>query len=148
MRMAIAAPGEPGERLTVSGQILGPDCSTPLDGVSIEVWQADRDGKYHGVDRLRGRATTPADGMFRIETVRPGAYLQGGGYRPAHLHFTFARAGHKTLTTQIYFSDDPYLAPVDSCKSCGSGDAERILILAGDAAAGWSGSVAIILAAA
>lgn len=147
LRMAIADPSEPGERLTLTGRILGPDCATPLDA-DIEVWQADRDGNYHGVDRLRGRATTLADGLFRIETVRPGAYLQGGGYRPAHVHFTFARAGYKTLTTQIYFSDDPYLAPRDSCKHCGSNDAERILILAGDAATGWSGSVEIILAAA
>lgn len=147
MRMIIADPGEPGERLVVSGRILGPDCATPLEGVGIEVWQADRDGNYHGVDRLRGRATSPADGMFRVETIRPGAYLQAGGYRPAHLHFTFARAGYKTVTTQIYFADDPYLAPNDSCKSCGSNDAERIVILAGDAATGWSGSVEIILAA-
>jgi catechol 1,2-dioxygenase len=145
--MAIADPSEPGERLVLTGRILGPDCATPLGAVDIEVWQADRDGNYHGVDRLRGRATTPADGMFRVETVRPGPYLQAGGYRPAHVHFTFARAGYKTVTTQIYFSDDPYLAPVDSCTHCGSDDAERIVVLAGGPA-GWSGSVEIILAAA
>jgi catechol 1,2-dioxygenase len=148
MRMAIADPSEPGERLTLTGRIRGPDCAAPLEGVGIEVWQADRDGNYHTVDRLRGRATTLADGMFRVETVRPGNYLQGTGYRPAHVHFTFARPGYKTLTTQIYFSDDAYLAPVDSCTTCGSDDKERILVLAGNASAGWSGTLEIILAAA
>ena len=143
MRMTIADATEPGERLVLTGRILGPDCSSPLDAVDIEVWQADRDGTYHGVDRLRGRMTTQADGMFRLETIRPGPYLQAGGYRPAHVHFTFARAGYKTLTTQIYFSDDPYLAPVDSCKTCGSDDEERIIVLAGGA-----GSFEIILATA
>ena len=83
--------------------------------------------------------------MFQVETIRPGNYLQGTGYRPAHVHFTFTRAGHRTLTTQIYFAGDPYLAPADSCGSCGSNDPERIVPLAGDPSR-WAGELTIKLA--
>ncbi len=151
MRMMIADAAEPGERLEIVGRLLGSDCMTPLEGVGIEVWQADRGGNYHTAAeqyRLRGQASTLADGMFRVQTIRPGNYRQGSGLRPAHVHFTFAHPAYRTLTTQIYFSDDRYLAPRDSCTSCGSDDAERILVLAGDAASGWTGSLEIVLAGA
>jgi protocatechuate 3,4-dioxygenase beta subunit len=150
MRMTIAELSEPGERLALSCLVLGPDCATPLANVHVDVWQADRDGNYHDASeqyRLRGQLVTDALGAFRIETVRPGAYLQAGGYRPAHLHFTFTHPAHRVLTTQIYFAGDPYLQPNDSCPSCGSDDASRILTLAGSAAAGWSSSLEIVLAA-
>lgn len=84
--------------------------------------------------------------MFRVETIRPGNYLQGTGYRPAHIHFTFARAGYRTVTTQVYFAGDPYLAPVDSCGTCGSDDDARIIALTGNAAGGWTGDLRIVLA--
>lgn len=148
MRVSIADATEPGERLMLTGRVLGPDCVTPLAGVVVDIWQADRDGRYYTAAqqyRLRGQVVTGASGMFQVETIRPGNYLQGTGYRPAHLHFTFTGAGHRTLTTQIYFAGDPYLAPADSCGTCGSNDPERILALAGDSA-GWSGEMTIKLA--
>ena len=60
----------------------------------------------------------------------PGAYLQASGYRPAHLHYRVSAAGFATLVTQIYFAGDPYLAPNDSCTTCGSDDPARIIALA------------------
>jgi catechol 1,2-dioxygenase len=152
MRIRIAEPDEPGERLELSARVLGPDCATPLAGVLIDVWQADRDGNYHAGAatnyRLRGQVTTEESGQFRVETIRPGRYPQGPSFRPAHLHFTFVHPGYRTLTTQIYFAGDPYLAPDDPCATCGSDDDARIVALAGDAAAGWHGTFEIVLAAA
>lgn len=149
MRVTIADPGEPGERLALTGRIVGTDCTTAIGGVLVDVWQADRDGTYYTAAqnyRLRGEVTTDATGTFHLETIKPGRYLQGNGYRPAHIHFTFTHPAYQTLTTQIYFAGDPYLAPADSCGSCGSDDRDRILALAGDASSGWTGELRIVLA--
>jgi protocatechuate 3,4-dioxygenase beta subunit len=152
MRIVIADVTEPGERLSLTGRLLGDDCVTPLAGAHIEVWQADRDGNYHDAVteayRLRGWITTDASGMFMVDTIVPGSYSQGTGPRPAHIHFRFIHPGHRTLTTQIYFAGDPYLSPNDSCTGCGSDDAERILARTGDAIAGWAAMMEIKLAAA
>lgn len=151
MRVMIADAAEPGERLHLTGRILGADCTTPVQGVHIEVWQCDKDGAYHSATeqyRLRGWVTTDADGAFEVLTIMPGRYVQGTGPRPAHVHFTFTHPDHRTLTTQIYFADDPFLNPNDSCGTCGSDDDERILARDGDAVAGWTAAMTIKLAAA
>jgi len=150
MRAVIADANEPGERLAMAGRVVGADCITPVAGVHVDVWQADRDGNYHDATeqyRLRGVVTTDADGAFMIDTIVPGSYVQGTGPRPAHVHFTFTHPQHRTLTTQIYFAGDPYLAPVDSCTTCGSDDTERILARTGDAITGWAAAFEIKLAA-
>lgn len=151
-RMQLADVAEPGERLHLTGTVLGADCA-PLAGVLLDVWQADKDGAYHGGAteqfRLRGKITTDADGRFAIETIRPGNYQQAPGlWRPAHLHFTISHAAHRTVSTQLYFAGDPYLPPNDSCSACGSDDPDRVIALAGSAAAGWTGAVTFALAAA
>ena len=151
MRVMIADASEPGERLLVTGRVLGADCVTPVAGVHIEVWQADRDGNYHTPAeqyRLRGWVTTDASGTFMVDTIVPGSYVQGTGPRPAHLHFTFTHPDHRTLTTQTYFEGDPYLQPNDSCGTCGSDDPERILARTGDAVTGWASALTVKLAAA
>ena len=151
MRVKIAEDDEPGERLLLSGHIVGGDCVTPLAGVAIEVWQADREGAYHDAGegyRLRGRATSDADGRFVVETIRPGNYQLGAGsWRPAHVHFTFTHPDYRSVTTQIYFAGDPYLPPNDGCTTCASDDPDRVLALDGDAGAGWTGELPIVLAA-
>ncbi len=150
-RMQLAAAAEPGERLAIAGTVLGADC-TPLAGVLLDVWQADKDGAYHGgaVDqfRLRGTVMTDASGRFEVETIRPGNYQQAPGlWRPAHLHVTLSHPAHRSVSTQLYFAGDRYLPPNDSCGACGSDDPDRVIALAGSAAAGWSGTVTLALAA-
>ena len=150
-RMQLADAGEPGERLALTGTVVGAGCA-PLAGVLLDVWQADKDGAYHGgaADqfRLRGKVTTDASGRFSIDTIRPGNYEQAPGlWRPAHLHFTLSLAGHRQVSTQLYFAGDPYLPPNDSCTACGSDDPDRVIPLAGSAAAGWTGDVTFVLAA-
>jgi protocatechuate 3,4-dioxygenase beta subunit len=149
LRMVLADANEPGERLVVTGSVVDTACA-PIAGVLLDVWQADRDGAYHGgtVDqyRLRGRMTTGAGGGFRIETIRPGNYQQAAGlWRPAHLHFTISHQTHRPVTTQVYFAGDPYLPPNDSCTTCTSDDPDRVMALTGSAAAGWAGDLRFVL---
>ena len=64
-----------------------------------------------------------ADGSFSFHSVRPAGYpvpLDGPtgaliraqrrhNYRPAHLHFLIYKPGYKTIASQVYPADDPYL---------------------------------------
>ena len=119
--------GEPlGERITVSGRVLGPD-GRPLRGQLIEIWQANAAGRYkHSVDTHdapldpnfsgAGRCLTDDDGAYRFVTVKPGAYPwrnHANAWRPNHIHFSlFGRAFPDRLVTQMYFPGDP-LFPFD-----------------------------------
>lgn len=129
-RARLAGPDEPGERLMLSGTVLGQDCRTPLPGALVEVWQADHTGRYD-TDKpgnfsdthpfhLRGILVTDDKGRYEIDTVMPGRYpvppnLPGlekyaGLTRPAHIHFRVTESLHVPLTTQMYFKDDPFIA--------------------------------------
>ncbi|RDV36758.1 hypothetical protein DV096_16860 [Bradymonadaceae bacterium TMQ3] len=130
-RIQLASAEEPGERILIEGTVFEPDCQTPIEGALIDVWQADAEGNYHsGANyRLRAQILTDASGNYRIETIRPGHYLNAGAFRPAHIHFTITRPGFTPLTTQLYFAGDPYLAPDDSCGVCASDDPTLIMEL-------------------
>lgn len=130
-RVQLASVDEPGERILIEGTVFEPDCQTPIEGALIDVWQADAEGNYHsGANyRLRAQIVTDASGNYRIETIRPGHYLNAGAFRPAHIHFTITRPGFAPLTTQLYFAGDPYLAPNDSCGVCASDDPTLIMEL-------------------
>jgi protocatechuate 3,4-dioxygenase beta subunit len=114
--------GEPlGERIVVTGRVLD-DAGRPIPNALLEVWQANAAGRYrHDVDRHpapldpnfhgAGRCLTDADGVYRLVTVKPGAYPWGNhenAWRPAHIHFSiFGRAFAQRLVTQMYFPGDP-----------------------------------------
>lgn len=151
-RMTIAAPTEPGDRLQLDGVVTADDCTTALAGVTIDVWQADAAGAYHeptapgGPYRLRGKLATAADGTWSLSTIKPGNYETGpNAWRPAHLHFIVSAPGYRSVTTQIYFANDPFLPPNDSCGSCGSDDPARIVTLS-TGMSGLIGELPIILA--
>ena len=113
----IAGPNEPGERLVVTGRVVGQD-GKPRGDVIIEAHHTDAHGIYlaegaHGPNpevaaRLWGRLATAADGTYRIDTVRPGSY-PGGGV-PAHIHIHL-RAGHYDHSERLEFADDRILTP-------------------------------------
>jgi len=114
----------------VIGTVFSADCSTPLPGALIEVWQANTQGLYDTSKpgnfteltkfHLRGMMYTNEKGQYAIETIMPGRYpippnLTGlekyaGLTRPAHIHFRVMESLHVPLTTQLYFKGDPFLA--------------------------------------
>lgn len=129
-RATIAAPSEPGDRVTIVGRVTGPDCKTPISGATLDVWHADAKGNYHAAGvtyRLRGVLKTDADGRFEFKSIKPGHYDN----RPRHYHLIVSSPGYVALTTQIYFKGDPLLGPKDSCQppTCNSGDPGRVIPL-------------------
>jgi len=118
-RSDLVDPGVVGAPLVLSGSVMSLDCKTPLAGAVLDVWQAngeghyDNDGSLHlpdGAMRLRGKLRCDAKGAFAARSVLPGRYLNGSRYRPSHIHVKVSAPGHQSLTTQLYFPDDPYNA--------------------------------------
>ncbi|MBO6885435.1 MAG: intradiol ring-cleavage dioxygenase [Marivita sp.] len=118
-----------GEDMVVRGRVLDVD-GNPLEGVKIDVWQANDEGFYDVQQKglqpefnLRGVFRTGADGSYWFKAVRPkhysipadgpvGALLDGLGrhpWRPAHLHYIISKDGFDTVTTHIFDPDDPYI---------------------------------------
>ncbi len=108
--------GEKGDILVISGKVVARN-GRSLATAEIEVWQANADGRYDNDDpdhppaedefRLRGRRKTDGEGRYSFETIRPGRYkISATRERPAHIHLKVHHAGHRSLTTQLYFKDD------------------------------------------
>jgi protocatechuate 3,4-dioxygenase beta subunit len=105
----------------VSGRVVD-NRGRAVPNALIEVWQANAAGRYaHPADSHpapldpnftgAGRVLTDADGRYRFDTVKPGAYPwlnHDNAWRPAHIHFSlFGRAFTERLVTQMYFPGDP-----------------------------------------
>lgn len=118
-RQVLAAPEEPGRRLFLDGSVYARDCVTPLSDVVLDIWHADDDGCYSRFEncenrsgddyKLRGVIRTGASGAFGLETVKPGHYLNGSQFRPAHIHLIVRPPGAAEIVTQLYFEGDPYI---------------------------------------
>jgi protocatechuate 3,4-dioxygenase beta subunit len=92
--LTIPPDGEPGERLIVSGTIVGPDGRTPLSNMTLSVYHTDAEGYYTRPisnprnARLRGSLVTDASGRYEIRTIWPGHYP--GTRNPRHIHVHLA----------------------------------------------------------
>ena len=107
-RATLATAKEPGERLVLGGTVRTTRCE-PLANATLDVWHADARGAYDNDGwGHRGRMTTDKLGRWRLESIVPGRYLNGRRYRPTHVHVKLRAAGHRELTTQLYFEGDPY----------------------------------------
>ncbi len=105
-----------GEIIIIEGQLQDKQC-TPVGNAKIEIWQANKWGRYqHKNDPNKapldpdfqgwGLTTTDEKGQFQFKTIMPGAYPATPDWiRPPHIHFKISHPNHKLLTTQIYFSD-------------------------------------------
>jgi len=110
---------EAGERIELAGRVYNePDCE-PVAGAVLDIWHASAEGFYYNLESaaapadylLRGRVRTDAEGRFRVQTVRPGAYRTGPrSWRPAHIHVKVSGPSLVPLTTQVYLPGDPHLA--------------------------------------
>lgn len=101
----------------------------PVAGAEVDVWHSSTVGLYENQDpsqadmNLRGRFTTAADGSFCFRSVKPAGYpvptdgptgallaaQRRHNMRPAHLHFLIYKPGFKTIASQVYDPEDPYL---------------------------------------
>jgi protocatechuate 3,4-dioxygenase, alpha subunit len=128
---ALVDPADP-DAVVLSGRLLDGAGEPVPDGL-IELWQANRHGRYAHPEDDRddlplepgftgfGRAPTRSDGSFRFVTVKPGRVPGPGGAPQApHLAVSvFARGLLHRLVTRIYFPDeaaanaaDPVLASI------------------------------------
>jgi protocatechuate 3,4-dioxygenase beta subunit len=132
----LASSTEVGTKIIISGRVMNLDCSQVIPNTIVDVWQANNAGAYDNQGyNLRGKMTTNSQGFYIFETIKPGLYLNGASYRPSHIHAKVTPPGFSTLTTQIYFQGDPYIA-TDAAASISSGafDAtDRIITLTNNA---------------
>ena len=118
----------PGDALFMTGRVQDRQ-GRPIAGAEVDVWHSSPVGLYENQDpeqadmNLRGKFTTDEEGRFWFRSIKPAGYpIPTGGvvgrllamqdrhpYRPAHVHALVFREGFKTLTSQVYVADDPYL---------------------------------------
>ena len=105
--------GEPGQPLSVSGVVVGPD-NAPIAGASLYVYQTDHEG-YYGVKpqsdnrnpRLKLMLRTDPRGAYAFETIKPGSYPNSR--IPAHIHFEVSAPGRAPFIFEIVFTGDPFV---------------------------------------
>lgn len=117
-----------GARIRIEGRVLDGDDAAVTDAM-IEIWQADREGRYAGSDAALsnsrflgfGRSASDGDGRFAFTTVKPGRVPGPNGVGQApHINVgVFARGVLRRMFTRLYFGDereansgDPILALV------------------------------------
>ena len=100
-----------GEVIEITGRVVQLD-GKPLDNLILEIWQADREGRFDNPEFFGwGRAATDAGGIYSFRTIRPGA-LRG---RAPHVNFLILYSGlMRQLQTAMFFDDaeDPVLNAV------------------------------------
>ncbi len=118
-----------GDHVVFYGRVLDASSGKPVPGAVLELWQTAANGLYSNQDpkqaegNLRCRMKTDANGGYAFTTTRPAPYtvpedgpvgdlLRATGrrpWRPAHFHFLISAQGLRSLTTEIFPDDDPYI---------------------------------------
>lgn len=117
-----------GPILMAEGVIKDTD-GNPIPGAQLDIWQTAPNGLYASQDEeqdtysFHGLMTVGEDGRYAFTTVKPVEYtvpsdgpvgdiLRACGrhpWRPSHLHYIVTAPGYKSLVTEIFPDDDPYL---------------------------------------
>jgi protocatechuate 3,4-dioxygenase beta subunit len=117
-----------GEPAHIHGRVLDTS-GAPVSGAVLDVWGTNRHGRYENVDpaqpdyNLRGKFRSGPDGGYDLWTVKPVSYpIPGDGpvgellaftgrhnMRPAHLHFIASAVGFRSIATELYTDNDPYI---------------------------------------
>jgi catechol 1,2-dioxygenase len=118
-----------GETAHIVGRVLDDD-RRPIPGAQLDIWGTDHNGLYENTDprqpdyNLRGCFITDDDGGYELWTIKPVSYpipddgpvgdlLRATGrhnMRPAHLHVIASAAGFRTVVTELYTDDDPWIS--------------------------------------
>lgn len=122
-------PGNAGRVVLMRGRVLGPD-RRPLPQATLDFWQNADNGLYWQIDpaqpqdNLRCQLKVDAAGRFAIRTIRPRPYqiptdgpvwhdvvgpAGRSAWRPAHAHLIVSAPGFRTLVTELFDAEDPYL---------------------------------------
>jgi len=114
--------------LLAEGRVLDMG-SNAISGAEIDIWQTAPNGMYSSQDpdqdifSFHALMTTDENGRYAFTTVRPVSYtvpndgpvgqiLDAVGrhpWRPSHLHYIASAKGYRTLVTEVFPDDDPYL---------------------------------------
>lgn len=117
-----------GDPARIHGRVLDTS-GVPVDGAVLDVWGTNRNGLYENVDpsqpdyNLRGRFRSGADGRYDLWTAKPVSYpipsdgpvgelltvTERHNMRPAHFHVIASADGYRTIVTELFTDDDPYL---------------------------------------
>lgn len=129
-----------GQIIHILGQVLDEQCR-PVEGALVEIWQAAASGRYNHPDdrdsrasldpnfQYWGFATTDKEGGYSFKTVIPGPYQAGLFWtRPSHIHFKVHRQGYQELTTQMYFTGDPYLEKDRIFRAIPTAERRRVIV--------------------
>jgi len=102
-RTSLLEPGWTGTPILLVGQVLSTRCA-PIAGAELEFWHTNAQGEYDNAGyTFRGQQFSDAEGRYQLETITPGVYPG----RTRHIHVRIKASDHSTLTTQLYFPDDP-----------------------------------------
>ncbi len=104
----IAPPAEPGVPMIMEGVVTAR--GVPAAGIIVYAYHTDATGIYpparNGHGRLRGWAVTDAQGRYRFDTIRPGAYPSRNVAEHVHMHIIEPGRGTYYIDN-LQFTDDP-----------------------------------------
>lgn len=116
----MSRPEEPGEVISISGQLVDQQTGAALPGVNLELIHTDANGEYFEEEgswnpRIFAYLKTAQDGSFEVQTIRPGAYsYDDGQYEPAHVHFTATIEGYRSFGSEFVLGDDSVAQKMDT----------------------------------
>ena len=112
-----------GQKVIIKGKVINRR-GDPLNGIIIEIWQANAAGKYRDKNDTHDAAIDPnflgygvtktnSVGGYKFKTILPGAYPwrnHKNAWRPKHIHFSIINESiSNRLCTQMYFPNDVLL---------------------------------------
>jgi protocatechuate 3,4-dioxygenase alpha subunit len=141
--LAELVPPDDPDAIRLGGVVLD-GAGEPVDDALIEIWQANRAGRYAHPEDTReeipledgfagfGRCATDPNGLYGFVTVKPGPVPDPeGGMQAPHIEMSvFARGLLKRLTTRVYFPDETEANEADPVLISIEDPAERSTLVA------------------
>jgi protocatechuate 3,4-dioxygenase, alpha subunit len=141
-RSELVAPDDP-DAVRLGGVVLD-GVGDPVADALIEIWQANRAGRYAHPEDAReeipledgfegfGRCATDASGGYEFVTVKPGPVpAPESGLQAPHIEMSvFARGLLKRVVTRVYFPDETEANEADPALSSIEDPRERRTLVA------------------